>query len=156
MDSILKNLPLNTPPIILRYSFDHHVEATDPGEEKAALFYITTGGRSHYIKRINDKLTLKEMTFKPLEPEDRHAVALLDSIATNLNDAFLSKISGDTPTQMLVSGIQGILSSSIMHIKKLRPDLDVRCVNETGIFANAYPSTEDLIDTLKILKTKQS
>lgn len=154
ISSILKDMPVEADPVRLRYSFDHLVKAVEPDEENSAVFYITTGGKAYYVKQINGELVLKNMTFLDPKPEDTHAIALLDAIAINLYDVFISRLPADIPMVTLTTGIQGVLSAATTYTREVRPDLDVRVVNATGLFKDAYPSTEEIIDTLTVLEKK--
>ena len=154
IDTVLDMTQNGAPPVRMRYSFDHLVKPSEDGEELQCVFYITLDGVAHYVKLIDSKLVLKTMEFNKPGSEDLSRLELLKTYAQETFTIMSTDIVDVTDVTELTGEVMGHLTELNRYVRDTRPDLDVRTINATGLFKNAYPSTEEMIKTKIILDDK--
>lgn len=154
IDTVLNLTQFNASPVRMCYSFDHMVKPSEDGEELTCVFYITLNGTAHYVKLIDGKLVLKTMQFTKPEFDNRPELELLEAYAREVYNKMVTDVIDVSDVTELTGKVMGHLTELNQHIRNTRVDLDVRTINATGLFANAYPSTEELINGLDTLEKK--
>lgn len=154
IDTVLDMTQNGAPPVRMRYSFDHLVKPSEDGEELQCVFYITLDGVAHYVKLIDSKLVLKTMEFNKPGSEDLSRLELLKTYAQETFTIMSTDIVDVTDVTELTGEVMGHLTGLNRYVRDTRPDLDVRTINATGLFATAYPSTEELITGIDILEKR--
>lgn len=152
---IIETIDILDTDITIRYSFDHSVIATEKGESLKCLFYITSCGQAHYLKLINDNYVFKTMSFKPHSAKNVISIDLLNAIAVGVETIVTTNLADAQTPEIHQGNIQKYLEVIRGLIDDNYPNLKIYIIDATGIFANAYPPTEDLILCLESLKKRQ-
>ena len=145
-------------PVTHRFSFDHVIQGKKAEEPLECVFYITTAGKRHYIKRLSKDVLLLDSSVEANIPSGLKAQKVLDQVVAKLyNTVFgypykvTKKIKCSMTNAELTEAIDKTLKDIFNSTVERYSVAPLSFINATGMFKNAYPSTEEMIKT-KLLK----
>ena len=148
-------------PITLRFSFDHLIQGCKAEEPLECVFYITTAGKRHHIKRLSKDTLLLDSSVEANIPSGLEAQKLLDQVVASLYLKVFGypykvtkKIKCSLSDKDIVASIDSALKDIFNNTVERYEVAPLSFINATGIFKNAYPTTEDMIKTKIILDAK--